>query len=95
MMLRRAYEAKQHDDRGDRMNVKTGLQRVDAMAKPLAETTEVDWVNAMGRKPVSIAAMPGNQRLLQWRSGTYVIQRVAVMFGPDHKFRKITSRYQC
>lgn len=77
------------------MSVKAGLRRVDALDKPLAETTEMDWVRAMGSNPQSISAMPANQRLLQWRSGTYNIQRVAVMFGPDHKFRKITSRYQC
>lgn len=57
-------------------------------------TTEMDWVRAMGRNPNSISTMPGNQRLLQWHSGTYIRQRVAVLFSAQHRFVKITHRYQ-
>jgi hypothetical protein len=58
-------------------------------------TTERDWVQAMKRNPVSISALPRGLRLLQWTSGTWVRQRVTVVFGPDHRFVRIQSRYQC
>lgn len=58
--------------------------------------TEADWVKALGHKPVAISALPGNKRLLQFKTGTYKIERIAVVFdATDHRFVKIASRYGC
>jgi hypothetical protein len=73
------------------VNVAKGLR---AIGDPVG-TTEVEWVRAMGRRPQSISALAQGQRLLQWRSGRYNIQRVAVLFDVNHVFVKITHRYQC
>lgn len=73
------------------MNVAKGLKR---LGDP-AGTTELQWCQAMGSNPQSIAAMPHGGRLLQWRSGRYSIRRVAVLFDAGHRFVKITNRYQC
>ena len=76
-----------------RGTVARGLYEIDKQGGP-AGTTEMDWVRAFGRNPMAINAMPGDQRLLQWRSGTTRIQSVAVLFDQHHRFVKITSRYQ-
>lgn len=73
------------------MNIATGLQR---LGDP-ADTSEMDWVNAMKSNPQVISTMPGGARLLQWRSGRYNIQRVAVLFDAQYRFVRITTRYQC
>jgi hypothetical protein len=73
------------------MNVARGLQR---LGDPTGKT-ERDWAAAMKSNPQAITAMPGGMRLLQWRSGRYQIQRVAVLFTGTGQFVKITTRYQC
>lgn len=73
------------------MSCASGLRR---LGDPTGKT-ERDWVNAMGRNPSSISALAGGARLLQWQSGTYLRQHVAVMFDAQHVFVKITHRYQC
>lgn len=73
------------------MSCASGMRRLgDPKGK-----TERDWVNAMGRNPVAISELAGGMRLLQWRSGTYIRQHVAVLFNAQHVFVKISSRYQC
>lgn len=76
------------------MSVGRGLHRL-WKAGGAEGTTEMDWVRAMKSNPQSISELPNGYRLLQWRSGTYQIQRVAVMFDAQHRFVKITHRYQC
>lgn len=73
------------------MSVSSGLRR---LGDP-AGTSERDWVTAMRRGPVAISALPGGNRLLQWTSGTYLRQRVVVVFDPWGRFVRIQSRYQC
>lgn len=70
-----------------------GLYNIDQAGGP-AGKTEVDFVNAIGRKPVSISEMAAGHRLLQWRFGTRDIQSIAVLFDAQHRFVKITHRYQ-
>lgn len=73
------------------MSCARGLKRVGDPAG----SSEQDWVRAMGRNPSSISALPHGQRLLQWHSGTWMRQRVAVVFDAQHRFVRITHRYQC
>lgn len=73
------------------MSVARGLRRV---GDPTG-MTERDWVDAMRGNPQSISVMPGGGRLLQWSSGSYVRQRIAVLFDAQHMFVRITHRYQC
>lgn len=73
------------------MSCASGLRR---LGDPTGKT-ERDWVDAMNRGPQSITAMPSGGRLLQWHSGTYLRQHVAVLFSAQHVFVKITHRYQC
>lgn len=73
------------------MNVAKGLKR---LGEP-AGTSEQQWCAAMKSNPQAISAMPRGGRLLQWRSGRYSVQRVAVLFDASHRFVKITHRYQC
>lgn len=73
------------------MSVARGLGRLgDPSGK-----TERDWVEAMGRNPNSISNLANGMRLLQWSSGTYLRQRIAVLFDPQHRYVRVTSRYQC
>jgi hypothetical protein len=72
------------------MSLKHGLEKLG----PMDGKSEKDFVDAIGRKPVSISDQPGGNRLLQRRSGRYRIQRIAVLFvGITHKFVKVSSRY--
>jgi hypothetical protein len=73
------------------MNVAKGLRR---LGDPTG-TTELQWCDAMKSRPQMISAVPHGGRLLQWRSGRYTIQRVAVLFDAQHRFVRITTRYQC
>jgi len=72
------------------MSVRTGLQRLGSMQGK----TEQDFVKAMGRKPVAIATYANGTRLLQWRSGNWMRQHIAVLFDANHRFSRVTSRYQ-
>jgi hypothetical protein len=77
-----------------RGTVARGLYELDQVGG-MDGKTELDWVRAMGRNPEAISDMPGGMRLLQWASARGgVRQRVAVLFGGDHVFVKIASRYQ-
>jgi hypothetical protein len=55
--------------------------------------SELDFQNALG-PPIAIANLARGMRLLQWRSGAFNIQRIAVLFDANHRFVKISSRYQ-
>lgn len=70
-----------------------GLYDLDQTGGPVGKT-EMDFVGAIGRKPVAISELAGGQRLLQWRFGTTEIQSIAVLFDAQHRFVKISSRYQ-
>lgn len=74
---------------GALMSVSDGLQRLGDMAGK----SEKDFVDALGRGPHMISELAGGHRLLQWRSGRYNIQAIAVLFDAGHRFVKITSRY--
>lgn len=76
-----------------RGTVARGLYEIDKLGGPTGKT-EMDFVRAMNQQPVAINEMPFGQRLLQWTSGTYNLQRIAVLFSPDHVFVSISSRYQ-
>jgi hypothetical protein len=55
--------------------------------------TEHDFELALGA-PVSMASMAHGATLYQWRSGHYNIQSIAVLFDANHRFLKVSSRYQ-
>jgi hypothetical protein len=40
--------------------------------------------------PTSIASMAHGNRLLQWQATGY---HIAILFGPDHRFLKVSSEY--
>jgi hypothetical protein len=71
------------------MSVRAGLKRLGTMEGK----TERDFENALGH-PVMISNMARGLRLIQWRSGSFNIQRIAVVFDAQHRFLKISSRYQ-
>ncbi|MEA2579704.1 MAG: hypothetical protein QOE83_596 [Actinomycetota bacterium] len=70
-------------------SVKAGLQKLGSMTGK----TEKEFTFALGN-PVAIASLAGGKRLLQWRSGTYMRQHIAVVFDATHHFLKVSSRYQ-
>ena len=72
------------------MNLRSGLKR---LGDPTGKS-EMDFVRALKRKPVAISEMAHGMRLLQWRTGRYQIQSIAVLFDANHRFVKISSRYQ-
>lgn len=60
----------------------------------MAGKTELEFVAAMRTNPMMITEMAGGLRLLQWQSGTFNIQRIAVVFDAQNRFVKVASRYQ-
>lgn len=78
------------------MNCARGLVRLaDAYEGDLTSTTELIWVAAMHSDPNSISVNADGTRLLQWHSGRYERQHIAVLFDPRSHFVRITHRYRC
>lgn len=73
---------------GDRVSVRAGLAR---LGDPVGKT-ERQFQDALG-KPQAISTMAGGLRLLQWQSGTFSRQSIAVVFTAQHVFIRIASRY--
>lgn len=73
------------------MSVVSGLRR---LGNPTGKT-ERQWIAAMKRGPNAISDLDNGNRLLQWHSGTYLRQHIAVVFDRRHQFVKISHRYQC
>ncbi len=73
------------------MSVASGLRRLgDPSGK-----TERQWIAAMKRGPSAISDLDNGHQLLQWHSGIYVRQHIAVVFDAQHLYVKITHRYRC
>ena len=73
------------------MSVIAGLRRLgDPRGK-----TERQWIAAMKRAPNEISDLADGNRLLEWHSGHYVRQHIAVVFDRRHLFVEISHRYQC
>ncbi len=78
------------------MSVKQGLMRLGCtrnqdIGVSLKGKTAEQFVKALGR-PIAISSLGANS-LLQWRSGSFNIQSIAVVFDAAGRFVYVSNRY--
>ena len=69
------------------MSVRAGLKTLGAGGGKY----ESHFVGALGR-PHSVKTLSSGQRLLEWRSGHFHSQMVAVLFDRDHRYVEVVAR---
>ena len=73
------------------MNIQQGLRK---LGDPVGKA-EMDFVKAFGGNPMSITDVGLGQRCLQWKTGTFKIQHIAIIFDASHRYLSVSHRYGC